>query len=154
MLPGIFLLCVGKSLGCEVAVHSVREQFLNAKTEAALLVGASNAFNTFDRMSGLHNVRHSCPTVFTILINTYRATSDLYIEGEMLYSQEGTTQGYSLVMPFYALATVPLINKQTSTLDQTWYADHAAATGKTTNLQCQSDARYNARTFCCVHLQR
>ena len=116
-------------------MRSVREQFLNANTEAALLVDANIALNTLNRMPALHNVRHLCPTVSTILINTFRDTSDLYIDGEVLHSQEGTTQGNPLMKPFYALPTVPHINKLTSTVDQTWYADDAAATGKTANLR-------------------
>lgn len=55
-----------------------------------------------------------------------------YIDGEVLYSQEGTTQGDPLAMPFYALATVPLIKKLSS---PTWYADDGAATGTTANLR-------------------
>ena len=35
----------------------------------------------------------------------------------------------------YALATVPLIKRLTSTVKQTWYADDAAATGKIVDLQ-------------------
>ena len=73
-----------------------------------------------------------CPT---ILINSYRASSELFIDGDVLYSQEGTTQGDPLAMPFYALATVPLIKRLTCTVDQTWYADDAAATGKIGNLR-------------------
>jgi len=53
-----------------------------------------------------------------------------YIDGEVLHSQEGTTQGDPLAMPFYALATVPLITKLSDSVDQIWYADDAAATGK------------------------
>ena len=38
-------------------------------------------------------------------------------------------------MPFYALATVPLITKLSDSVDQTWYADDAAATGKISSLR-------------------
>ena len=81
-------------------------------------------------MTALHNVRHLCPSFSTILINTYRDNSELYIDGEVLYSQEGTTQGDPLAMPFYAIATVPLISKLSDSVDQTWYANDGAATGK------------------------
>jgi len=36
----------------------------------------------------------------------------------------------TLAMPFYALATVPLIQKLTASVTQVWYADDAAACGK------------------------
>ena len=127
---GALQMCAGQVAGCEAAAHSVREHFQKTETEAALLVDASNAFNSLNRMTALHNVQHLCPSLSTILINSYRAHSDLYIDGEVFYSQEGTTQGDPLAMPFYALATVPLITKLSDSVDQTWYADDAAATGR------------------------
>ncbi len=86
-------------------------------------------------MTALHNIRHLCPIISTILTNSYRAPSELFIDGDALYSQKGTTQGDPLAMPFYALATVPLINRLTTSVAQTWYADDAAATGKFTDLR-------------------
>ena len=70
-------MCAGQIAGCEAAAHSVREHFQESNTEAALLVDASNAFNSLNRMTALHNVRHLCPSFSTILINSYRAHSDL-----------------------------------------------------------------------------
>ena len=128
-------MCAGQIAGCEAAVHAIREHFQKSGTEAALLVDATNAFNSLNRMTALHNVRHLCPSFSTILINTYQAHSDLYIDGEVLYSQEGTTQGDPLAMPFYALATVPFLSKLSDSVNQTWYADDAAATGKVSCLR-------------------
>ncbi len=59
----------------------------------------------------------------TFLINSYRSHTELYIDGDVIYSQEGTTQGDPMAMPMYAIATVPLISKLTSSTKQTWYAD-------------------------------
>ena len=131
---GSFQLCAGQISGCEAAVHSVRECFLEDDTQAALLVDASNAFNSGNRLSALHNIRHLCPSIATILINTYRAPTELFIDGDVIYSKEGTTQGEPLAMPMYALATVPLIKKLSSSVKQTWYADDAAATGRIESL--------------------
>ena len=128
-------MCAGQIAGCEAAAHSVREHFQQAGSEAALLVDASNAFNSINRMTALHNVRHLCPSFSNILINTYRDNSELFIDGEVLYSKEGTTQGDPLAMPFYAIATVPLISKLSDSVDQAWYADDAAATGKVSRLR-------------------
>ena len=51
--------------------------------------------------------------------------------GETLWSQEGTTQGDTLAMAMYAIATVPLIQKiQTIGNTQVWYADDASSGGK------------------------
>ena len=128
-------LCAGQISGCEAAVHSVRESFQLEDTEAALLVDASNAFNSINRMSTLKNIQLICPPFANILINCYRDPTKLFIDGDALYSQEGTTQGDPLGMPMYALATVPLIDSLNAPVDQVWYADDAAATGKIANLR-------------------
>ena len=94
-----------------------------------------DSFNSLNRMSALHNVRHLCPSIATILNNYYRASTDLVVEDNVILSQEGTTQGDPFGTPMYALATVPLIKRLTSTVKQTWYADDAAATGKITQLR-------------------
>ena len=132
---GSVQLCAGQISGCEAAVHTVREGFARDDTEAILLVDASNAFNSINRMSALHNIRHLCPSIATILINCYRAPTNLFIEGDTIYSQEGTTQGDPLGMPMYALATVPLIKSLPTSVNQVWYADDAAATGKIADLR-------------------
>ena len=132
---GSIQLCAGQLAGCEAAVHSIRDAFLEDNTEAALLVDASNAFNSINRMSALLNIRHLCPSISKILINCYRAPTNLFIEDDTIYSQEGTTQGDPLGMPMYALATVPLIRKLPTSVQQTWYADDAAGTGKIINLR-------------------
>ena len=88
---GIHQLCVGQVAGVESAVHAVQELF--KVSEAVLLVDASNAFNTLNRRVALHNLLTMCPSIATAVINCYREPSNLYIDGEILYSQEGTTQG-------------------------------------------------------------
>ena len=75
----------------------------------------------------LHNIHHVCPALATILINTYRSPSALYVMGDTLVSEEGTTQGDPMVMPMYALATLPLINRLPKILTQVWYPDDACA---------------------------
>ena len=94
-------LCAGQISGCEAAVHSVREDFQEESAEAALLVDASNAFNSLNRMSAPYNIRMLCPSIATMLINCYRAPTDLLIDGDVILSQEGTTQGDPLAMPMH-----------------------------------------------------
>ena len=98
--------------------------------KAVLYVISTNAFNSLNKAVALHNIQHLCPSFSTILINTYRHPACLYVDGDILYSEEGTTQGDPLAMPFYALATVPLIQKLTTCVTEVWYADDAAACGK------------------------
>ena len=90
---GPLQLCAGYQSGCESAVHAMRQVFEFPETEAIILVDASNAFNSLNRQTALRNIRHLCPALSKVLINTYREDVRLYINGETMLSQEGTTQG-------------------------------------------------------------
>ena len=127
-------LCAGQIAGVEAAVHAVRSSFLREDTEAVLLIDASNAFNSLNRIVALHNIRQLCPSFAPILINTYRSAATLYIGGDTLLSEEGTTQGDPLAMPMYALATLPLSERLPSAVTQVWYADDACACGSIAQL--------------------
>lgn len=70
-----------------------------------------------------------------MLINSYRQPTELFVDGDVLYSEEGTTQGDPLGMPMYAVATVPLINRLSGRVHQVWYADDATATGTIDHLR-------------------
>ena len=107
-------------------MHAVRSAFALDENEAVLLV---------DRQVALHNISRICPPLSTILINTYRAPTHLFVNGDTILSQEGTTQGDPLAMPMYALATIPLIKELDGHCKQIWYADDAAAVGKITDLR-------------------
>ena len=134
---GSLQLCAGQIAGIEAAVHSMRSIFSESDTEAVLLVDASNAFNSLNRQVALRNARHLCPPLANILINIYRDSSGLFVDGEVLYSEEGTTQGNPLAMPLYALATIPLINCLSSddNVKQVWYADDASAAGRLSSIR-------------------
>ena len=98
--------------GCEAAAHAMREIYDDEDTEAVLLVDASNAFNSLNHQAALLSLFHLCPSLATIHMKTYHSTSNLFIEGISLLSQEGTTQGDPLVMPMYAnnaISIVPII---------------------------------------------
>ena len=127
-------LCASQMSGCEAAVHSVQTLFGSPDTEAAMLVDATNAFNSLNRQATLRNIQHLCPSFSTILISTYRVDVALYIEGSTLLSEEGTTQGDPLAMPMYALGVLPLINCISGDLMQVWYADDATACGSLSEL--------------------
>ena len=58
----------------------------------------------------------------------------LFIDGETILSQEGTTQGDPLAMGMYALGTLPLIHELNPYARQIWFAD-ATAGGKLTQLR-------------------
>ena len=113
--------------------HQATTLFQQEDTAAILFVDATNAFNS---LNPKHNICHLCPSLITVLINTYRAPTKLFVDGTMLYSSEGTTQGDPLAMPMYALATIPLIKKMQSVenVNLVWYADDASGAGKITRL--------------------
>ena len=53
---------------------------------------ASNAFNSLNQQAALLSIHQLCPSFSTVLINTYRSDVNLYIGGETLLSEKGTTQ--------------------------------------------------------------
>ena len=126
---GCLQMCGGQISGIEAAVHATRSAFGSDESEAALLVDATNAFNALNCQAALHNIRRLCPPIATILINSYRSPTELFVDGDVILSQEGTTQGDPLAMPMYGLATIPLIRRLDGLCKQIWYADDSAAIG-------------------------
>ena len=113
-------------LGCEAAVHAMQQVFQSPTTEGVILVDVCNAFNSVNRETALRNIRH----LAKVLINTYRDNVQLFIGGDSLLSQEGTTQGDPLAMATYAVAITPLIGcLEDDETKQVWFADDATAGG-------------------------
>ena len=109
---GSLQLSAGQLSGIEAAVHAVDSLFQQEEAEAILLVDANNVFNnSFNHLSALHDIRRLCPSFTTVLINSYRSPTELFVDGDVIYSSEGTTQGDPLAAPMYALAMIPLIKK-------------------------------------------
>ena len=132
---GCLQMCGGQIAGIEAAVHAVRTAFKQDDCEGVLLVDATNAFNSLNRQTAMLNIQQLCPPLANIIINCYRSPTDLFVDGQVLLSEEGTTQGDPLAMPMYALATIPLIKQLEGESTQVWYADDAAAAGKICSLR-------------------
>jgi hypothetical protein len=133
---GPLQLCVGQEAGCEAAIHAMNHLFLSEDTDAILLIDADNAFNRLNRKVGLWNIQFTCPTLATFAKNCYQQPSRLFIPGGgELSSEEGTTQGDPLAMPFYALSLMPLIAELDGIVNHVWYADDAQASGKLSALK-------------------
>ena len=130
--------CASHGAGAEAAIHAMRKIFEDNETDAVLLIDASNAFNSMNRMVALHNIQMQCPSMATYLINTYRHQSRLFISGGAeISSMEGTTQGDPLAMPWYSVNTCMLIKSlryHLTAVKQVWLADDAAAGGKLEDL--------------------
>ena len=71
LVAGPLQLCACQMAGVEAAIHSVCELFVHDDCDAVLLVRASNAFNSLNRLVALHNcyIRQLCPRFAPILIN-------------------------------------------------------------------------------------
>ena len=90
---GSLQLCSGRTAGGEAVVHAIRKAYQQDDTEGVLLIDASNAFNSLNSSVALHNIQYLCPQCAPILINTYRDPACLFVDGDVLYSEEGTAQG-------------------------------------------------------------
>ena len=137
---GPLQVCAGHLSGCEAAVHAMRQVSEAPDTDAIILVDASNAFNSLNRQAALRNIHKLCPALSKALINTYREDVELFINGEVLLSQEGTTQGEPLAMAMYAIAITPLIHRlEDRATKQVWFADDATAGGGLNHLKAWWD---------------
>lgn len=114
-------LCVGQANGCEAGVHLMRQLHNDKDVEGTLLVDAGNVFNNLNHHVALHNIQAICPSLATILMNTYRMDSSSSIDGETIHLLLWrTTQGDLLPMYMYALATLPLIESLPNQVHQIW----------------------------------
>ncbi|CEM10194.1 unnamed protein product, partial [Vitrella brassicaformis CCMP3155] len=124
-------LCAGLKGGVEGAIHTVSGEFDSGGVECAILVDATNVFNTMNRPAALWNVRILWPRCSRFLFNTYRGHAALYMRDQSapLWSQGGTTQGDPLASLFYSVATLPLVWEMKRPADegpQAWFADDSA----------------------------
>ena len=136
---GCLQTCTGIRSGIEASVHATREAWKKESTECLLQVDAENAFNKLNRGVALHNIRQLCPSMHTYLFNHYQQPAQLTLTDdnchEILYSEEGCTQGDPSAMNFYAVGTKPLTNTLAEAVKkedcmQAWYADDSSAAGK------------------------
>ena len=149
--------CTGVKAGIEAAIHAMRAIFQDEGTEAVLLVDAENAFNNLNRKAALHNIKELCPTFHRYLMNTYQKPAELIVPGkdryEIIYSEEGSTQGDVAAMAMYGIALKPLTDNLAAAVDpdhckQVWYADDSTAAGKIVEMRkwwdtlCQQGPEY------------
>ena len=106
-VAGSSQLSTGQLGGCEAAVYAIRELFSSCEGEAALLVDASNAFNSIIRQNIFQNILNLFPASATIVINCYHINVPLLIDDDVIFSAEGTRQGDLLAMVLYTIR-VPL----------------------------------------------
>ena len=116
---GSLQTCCGIDSGIEAAVHAMRKVFEEDRSEAMLLVDASNAFNALNREVALNNIKALCPTFHQFLKNCYQCPK-LFVSGsgiekdtagsKFIFSKEGATQGDPAAMAEYAICNRPLLD--------------------------------------------
>ena len=82
-------LCAGQIAGSGAVVYAVRSVFNHNDNDAILLVDATS----LNRSVALHNIQQLCPPSAHILINTYCSPASLFVSGDTILSEEGTTLG-------------------------------------------------------------
>ena len=84
-------LYVGVYLACEAAAHAMQKMYTNEDMEAILMIDASNAFNSLNRIAAMHNMQRLCLSLARVFMNTYGKPIRLLVSvwGEVL-SREDT----------------------------------------------------------------
>ena len=107
---GPLQVCAAHSASSEAGMHTMSQVFVKEGTGGVLLIDTIKAFNQMNRSIALHNIQITCKEMSLYIINTYRSPSRLYIcGGGEIFSQEGTTQGDPLAMPWYSVNTSIMI---------------------------------------------
>ena len=122
-------LCLGQKCGIEHAIHLLRETYQQPETEAILPIDASNAFNALNRKLAMRNNDSICPSLTSAVYNSYIYPSKLFVNGETLLSEEGTTQGDPIAMAIYGISILPIIRKFNPSIVQKWYANDGNMAG-------------------------
>ena len=136
---GNLQVCAGQEAGAEAAIHATSDIFQNKNCQAVLMVDAENAFNVLNRKAMLHNIARLCPSISTLVENTYNKPSRLIIMNRKeLISEEGTTQGDPIAMAIYALGFAVLQDKisyDTTNVKQVAFADDLTGAGNIDDLK-------------------
>ena len=120
---------------------TLRDGFDKPESEGMLLIDATNAFNSLIRKLALENIKVVCPSLLIPLKNSSASPGSLFVNGTVILSQEGTTQGDPLAMTMYGIALLPLVKLLKNTdVVQKWYADDGNAVGKLKDLHRPHDA--------------
>ena len=140
---GNLQVCAGHESGCEASIHAISQIFKEEDSEAVLLIDASKAFNTVNRILFLHNVSVICPEIAVFAKKYYSLPSRLLIIGGSEFnSHVGTTQGDPAATAIYAIAIIPLLLILVDQADKlpgirtksVTYADDFSGAGSITNL--------------------
>ena len=102
-------VCAGHEAGCEAAIHAMDSMFKDENTDAALLIDAKNAFNLVNREAFIRNFKITFLTFAKTVSNCYSSLSSLFHIGGDELKSEGATEGDTIAIIVYAIATISLI---------------------------------------------
>ena len=97
-------------------IQAIRRVSADNGSDGLLVVDDSYAFNSLiDNLSvAPHNIQYLLPTIAIIVINTDRYAAALFVDKDVSYSNEGTTQGIpQLRMSFMLWKSFLIIQKIT-----------------------------------------
>ena len=146
-------LGVGTPLGCEAAVHAVRNFIKGAtdqNTRVLVKIDVKNAFNTVRRDVILRCLRESCPEAYAMAYQAYSTPTPLLIAGQKVMSSTGVQQGDPLGPIAFALAVNSCASSLKSPLN-VWYLDDATIGGPVAEVA--NDLRLITKTLPEVGLQ-
>ena len=120
-----YQLGFGSSRGCESVIHSVRSFLhLNSGSDKVLLkLDFRNAFNCIERDTLLAAVKEQLPSLYPFLWQAYKNPSNLYHGSNIISSQRGVQQGDPTGPMLFSLATFPIIQKCSSSLNMFYLDD-------------------------------
>ena len=103
-------VCAGHEASCQLIIHAMHKTYEEDESELILLTDASNAFNSVNRKTFLHNIGIICPPLAKIVRNYCNFPCQLFIiGGAEIRSTEGKIQDDPTAMAIYAKAIIPLI---------------------------------------------
>ena len=146
-------LGVGTQLGCEAAVHGVREFVSRSEeetTRVVVKVDVKNAFNSVRRDVILSRIRDRCPALYPMVYQAYASPTPLLFGDEKILSATGVQQGDPLGPLCFALAVDRCARSLTAPLN-VWYLDDATLGGSVA--QVTADLKTIISAFQTIGLQ-
>ena len=140
-------LGVGTPLGCEAAVHAVREFTQDSHQQSARLivkVDVMNAFNSVRRDVVLRCIKEHCPEAYAMAYQAYSTPTPLLMADHIIMSSTGVQQGDPLGPIAFALAVNTCAQNLKSPLN-IWYLDDATVGGSVADVV--ADLRTISRTL-------
>ena len=77
----------------------------------------------------MRNIDRICPSLTSAVYNLYIYPSKLFVNGETLLSEEGTTRGDQIAMALYGISIMPMVRNLNPSIAQKWYADDGSRAG-------------------------